>query len=264
MPSETKLKRLPLLPLRDLVIFPHMMLPIFVGREKSISALEMSILNKTDIVLVSQKEPRSTPHTDQIYKIGTLASIVQHLKLPDGTVKTIMEGRSRVLIKNYMETDKCLMVDISILKEREPSGTESEALIRTANSYIENYVKLNKQIPPEALARTTSIDSCGELADVVASQLNLRFEDKQKILETIDPVERLREILRLITKGNSSPESGEKIRSRVKEQMERTQKEYYLNEQLQAIQRELGDKDDFHKELQDMKKRSEEKKWPTK
>lgn len=262
MSSESKLKRLPLLPLRDLVIFPHMMLPIFVGREKSISALEMSILNKTDIVLISQKEAKiNNPTKDQIYKIGTLASIVQHLKLPDGTVKTIMEGRTRVLIKNYMETDKCLMVDVEVLKEKEPSGAESEALVRTANSYIENYVKLNKQIPPEALARTTSIDTCGELADVVASQLNLRFEDKQKILETIDPVERLREVLRLITKEIQVLKVEKKIRTRVKEQMERTQKEYYLNEQLQAIQRELGDKDDFHKELQDMKERAKEKKW---
>ena len=262
MPAPSELKRLPLLPLRDLVIFPHMMLPIFIGREKSINALEMTISNKTDIVLVSQREAKiNNPTKSQIYKIGTLASVVQHLRLPDGTVKTIMEGRERVTIKNYIETDKCFMVDVEILKERVPTGAESEALVRMVYSYIENYVKLNKQIPPEALARASSIENCGELADVVASQLNLRFEDKQKILEISDPVERLKEILRLITKEIQVLKVEKKIRTRVKEQMERTQKEYYLNEQLQAIQRELGEKDDFHKELRDMMERSLKKKW---
>ena len=260
--ASSNFKRLPLLPLRDLVIFPHMMLPIFIGREKSINALEMTISDKTDIVLVSQKEAKiNNPSKDQIYKIGTLASVVQHLRLPDGTVKTIMEGRERVLIKNYIETEKCFMVDVEVLKEREPSSAESEALIRMVYSYIENYVKLNKQIPPEALARTSSIDNCGELADVVASQLNLRFEDKQKILEISDPTQRLKEVLRLITKEIQVLKVEKKIRSRVKEQMERTQKEYYLNEQLQAIQRELGEKDDFHKEIRDMQERSKKKKW---
>lgn len=262
MAASSSLKRLPLLPLRDLVVFPHMMLPIFIGREKSINALEMTISNKTDIVLASQKEAKiNNPTKDQIYKIGTLASVVQHLRLPDGTVKTIVEGRKRVEIKNYIETEKCFMVDVELLKEREPTNAESEALIRMVYSYVENYVKLNKQIPPEALARTSSIENCGELADDVASKLNLRFEDKQKILELSDPVERLREVLRLITKEIQVLKVEKKIRTRVKEQMERTQKEYYLNEQLQAIQRELGEKDDFHKEIQDMKERSKKKKW---
>ena len=262
MPDSSSFKRLPLLPLRDLVVFPHMMLPIFIGREKSINALEMTISNKTDIVLASQKEAKiNNPTRDQIYKIGTLASVVQHLRLPDGTVKTIVEGRERVVIKNYIKTDKCLMVDVEILKEREPTNAESEALIRMVYSYIENYVKLNKQIPPEALARTSSIENCGELADVVASQLSLRFEDKQKILEISDPIKRLREVLRLITKEIQVLKVEKKIRTRVKEQMERTQKEYYLNEQLQAIQRELGEKDDFHKEIRDMQERSKKKQW---
>ena len=260
--AASSLKRLPLLPLRDLVVFPYMVMPIFIGREKSINALDMTISNKTDIVLASQKEAKiNNPTKDQIYKIGTLASVVQHLKLPDGTVKTIVEGRRRVEIKNYIETDKCFMVDVELLREREPTNAESEALIRMVYSYVENYVKLNKQIPPEALARTSSIENCGELADDVASKLNLRFEDKQKILELSDPVERLREVLRLITKEIQVLKVEKKIRTRVKEQMERTQKEYYLNEQLQAIQRELGEKDDFHKEIRDMKERSKKKKW---
>ena len=262
MAQQELLKRLPLLPLRDLVVFPHMMLPIFIGREKSVRALEKTIQDKSDIILASQKEAKiNNPGKDEIYKIGALASVVQHLRLPDGTVKTIVEGRQRVRIHNCSETDKTLMADVEILKERQPSDTESSALIRMVHSYIENYVKLNKQIPPEALARTSSIENCGELADVTASQLNLRFEDKQKVLEIIDPVERLRAVLRLITKEIQVLKMEKKIRSRVKEQMERTQKEYYLNEQLQAIQRELGDKDDFHKEIRDMNERSKKKKW---
>ena len=260
-PSETK--RLPVLPLRDLVIFPHMIMPVFIGREKSIAALDKTVSDKTNIILISQKEAKiNNPSKNQIYRTGVLASVVQHMRMPDGTVKTIMEGRARVRVKNYIDTGKLFMADAEILKEREPSGTESEALIRMVSSYIEHYVKLNKQIPPEALARSAAVDSCGELADVAASQLNLRFEDKQKILEIIDPMDRLKEILRLITKEIQVLKVERKIRTRVKEQMERTQKEYYLNEQLQAIQRELGDKDDFHKELRDMKDRSLKKKWP--
>ena len=255
--------RFPVLPLRDLVIFPHMIMPVFIGREKSIAALDKTVSDKTNIVLVSQKEAKiNNPSKTQIYRIGVLASVVQHMRMPDGTVKTIMEGRARVRVKNYIDTGKFFAADVEILKEREPSGAESEALVRMVSSYIEHYVKLNKQIPPEALARSAAVDSCGELADVAASQLNLRFEDKQKILEIIDPMDRLKEVLRLITKEIQVLKVERKIRTRVKEQMERTQKEYYLNEQLQAIQRELGDKDDFHKELRDMKERALKKKWP--
>ena len=264
MAQKSQLMRLPLLPLRDLVIFPHMMIPIFIGREKSINALEKTISNKTDIVLASQKEAKvNNPSSKEIYSIGTVASVIQHLRLPDGTVKTIIEGRYRVKIKKYLETDsKCLMVDVEKLEEPSIDGTESEALLRMVYSMVENYVKLNKQIPPEVLARISSIEHCGELADVVASQLNLRFEDKQKILELYDPIKRLKEVLRLITKEIQVLKVEKKIRTRVKEQMEKSQKEYYLNEQLQAIQKELGDKDDFQKEIKDLEKKSKTKKWP--
>ena len=254
--------RFPLLPLRDLVIFPHMMIPIFIGREKSINALEKTISNKTNIVLAAQKEARvNDPSPEQIYQIGTVASVVQHLRLPDGTVKTIVEGRYRVKIKKYIEADKCLMVDAEQLDEVITDNTEAEALLRMVYSMVENYVKLNKQIPPEVLARVSSIEDCGELADVIASQLNLRFEDKQKILELFHPMKRLKEVLRLITKEIQVLKVEKKIRTRVKEQMEKSQKEYYLNEQLQAIQKELGDKDDFQKELNELQKKSQGKKW---
>ncbi len=262
--EKSSIMRLPLLPLRDLVIFPHMMIPIFIGREKSINALEKTISNKTDIILASQKEAKvNDPSPDQIYKIGTLASVIQHLRLPDGTVKTILEGRYRVLIKDYIETEKHLMVDVEKLEEKIPNNTEAEALLRTVYSSVENYVKLNKQIPSEAMAKISSIENCGELADVIASQLNLRFEDKQQILELANPLERLKEVLRLITKEIQVLKVEKKIRTRVKEQMERSQKEYYLNEQLQAIQKELGDKDDFQKEVKDLESVGQKKKWGT-
>ena len=253
---------LPLLPLRDLVIFPYMMIPVFIGREKSINALEKTISDKTDIVLASQKEAKiNDPAPDQIYEIGTLASIVQHLRLPDGTVKTILEGKQRVLIKKYLDQERCLMVSAESLSEPNVKGMESEALLRTVYASVENYIKLNKHIPSEAMAKISTIDDCGELADVIASQLNLRFEDKQKILEIIDPVLRLKEVLKLITREIQILKVERKIRTRVKEQMEKTQKEYYLNEQLQAIQKELGDKDDFHTEIKNLEEQGKKKKW---
>ena len=256
---------LPLLPLRDLVIFPYMMIPVFIGREKSINALEKTISDKTDIVLASQKEAKvNNPAPDQIYEIGTLASIVQHLRLPDGTVKTILEGKQRVLIKKYIEQERCLMVEVETLSEPNVKGMESEALLRTVYTSVENYVKLNKHIPSEAMAKISTVDDCGELADVIASQLNLRFEDKQKILEVLDPVLRLKEVLKLITREIQILKVERKIRTRVKEQMEKTQKEYYLNEQLQAIQKELGDKDDFHTEIKNLEERGKKKKWSAK
>ena len=252
----------PLLPLRDIVIFPHMMIPVFIGREKSINALEQTISHKTDLVLGSQVEAKiDDPKPDQIYEIGTLASIVQHLRLPDGTVKTILEGKQRVAIKKYSSLDPCLMVEVEKLKESTSKGTEAEALLRTVYNAVESYLKINKHIPPEAMAKISSIDDCGELADVIASHLNLRFEDKQKILETVDTVDRLREVLKLITREIQILKVEKKIRTRVKEQMEKTQKEYYLNEQLQAIQKELGDKDDFHTEVKNLEEQGAKKKW---
>ena len=260
--AKNKLLTLPLLPLRDQVIFPYMMIPIFIGREKSINALEKTISNKTDIILASQKQAKiNDPSPDQIYKMGTLASIVQHLRLPDGTVKTILEGKQRVKIKKYLPDVKdCLMVEVEPVEEDTKPGMESEALLRTVYTSVENYIKFNKHIPSEAMAKITTIDDCGELADVIASQLNLRFEDKQRMLETVDASLRLKEVLKLITREIQILKVERKIRTRVKEQMERSQKEYYLNEQLQAIQKELGDKD-FHTEVKNLEEKAKTKKW---
>ena len=260
--TSNKTLTLPLLPLRDLVVFPHMMLTIFVGREKSIKALEKSISNKTDIVLASQKKAQvNSPGPDQICEIGTLASIVQHLRLPDGTVKTILEGKKRVQIKKYMDTRSHFTVEASVLRETNSKSAEEEALKRTVYTSIENYSRLNKHIHPETMARISTIANCGELADVIASRLNLRFESKQKILETSDTILRLKEVLKLITREIEILKVEKKIRTRVKEQMERSQKEYYLNEQLQAIHKELGNKDDFYTEIKSLDDRGAKKKW---
>ena len=230
--------------------------------KKSINALEQSISNKTDIILASQKEAKiNDPSPNQIYKMGALASIVQHLRLPDGTVKTILEGRQRALIKKHIDSKGCIFVEVELLEEKNPQGMESEALLRTVYTSVENYVKLNKHIPSEAMTQISSIKNCGKLADVIASQLNLRFEDKQKILEIVDPVPRLKEVLKLITREIQILKVEKKIRTRVKEQMEQSQKEYYLNEQLTAIQKELGDKTDFHTEIKELEMKGTKKKW---
>ena len=198
MDKSSKLT-LPLLPLRDMVIFPYVTATVFIGREKSINALEKIISNKTDFALVLQKEARiNDPTLDQIYEIGTLASIVKHLKLPNGTAKIILEGQKRVRIKKYVDTKNCLVVEVEPLIENSPEGTEAEALLRTAYTSVENYARLNKYISSEFMDKISKIDNCGELADVIASQLNLRFEDKQKILEIVDSVSRLKEVLRLM------------------------------------------------------------------
>ena len=257
-----EIKNLPLLSLRDLVVFPHMMMPLFVGRPKSIHALQQAMDNKTDIVLASQKEARNdNPSPEEIHSVGTVGAIIQHLKLPDGTVKALVEGRHRVHIKEFVNTDKFFIVSAEPVLEKISSETEANALQRMIYSSFESYVKLNKQVPPEVLARVSTINNFSELADNIASQLNLKMEDKQTILETFDPGERLRMVLKHITREIEVLKVERKLRTRVKEQMEKSQKEYYLNEQLQAIQKELGEKDDFQKEVLELEQKAEKMKW---
>ena len=259
--SEKKI--LPLLSLRDLVVFPHMMMPLFVGREKSINALGRAMSQKTDIILAAQKEARNNnPEPGDIHSVGTLGTIIQHLRLPDGTVKALVEGKHRVYINRFLETDTYFTVEASVVHEEMKNETEANALTRMIYTSFEAYVKLNKQVPPEVLARITTLTHFGELADSIAAQLNLKMEDKQAILETFDPGERLRMVLKHITREIEILKVEKKLRTRVKEQMERSQKEYYLNEQLQAIQRELGDKDDFQKEVRDLREKASKMKWP--
>ncbi|HPI41043.1 MAG TPA: endopeptidase La [Pseudobdellovibrionaceae bacterium] len=260
--SETKEQQnLPLLPLRDLIIFPHMMMPLFVGREKSINALEDAMSKQTEIVLAAQKDAKTNnPEPGDVYTIGTAGTIIQLLRIPDGTVKVLVEGKRRVRILNFLPNDNFFNVQIENIFEESENPIESQALARSVKTTFETYVKLNKRIPPEILMRVSSIENSSELADIIVAQLNLKLEEKQKVLEIFDAGKRLEHLLNIMTGEIEILEVEKKIRSRVKKQMERSQKEYYLNEQMQAIQKELGEKDDYQAELQELEKKTRAKK----
>lgn len=261
--SDGKIQQLPLLPLRDLIIFPHMMMPLFVGREKSINALEEAMSKQTDIVLAAQKDAKTNnPEPKDIYEVGTIGTIIQLLRLPDGTVKVLVEGKKRVRIKNFQNGESFFTVTCENIEEDVDNIVEAAALVRSVKSTFETYVKLNKRIPPEILMRVSTIENPGELADIIAAQLNLKLEDKQKVLEILDPSKRLEHLLNQMTGEIEILEVEKKIRTRVKKQMERSQKEYYLNEQMQAIQKELGEKDDYQQELQELETKARSKKMP--
>jgi len=261
--SESKNQQLPLLPLRDLIIFPHMMMPLFVGREKSINALEDAMAKQTDIVLAAQKDAKTNnPDEKDIYAVGTIGTIIQLLRLPDGTVKVLVEGKRRVRIKNFIANEGHFIVNCEAINEEVSNPTEASALVRSVKGTFETYVKLNKRIPPEILMRVSSIENPGELADIIVAQLNLKLEDKQAVLEIMDPTKRLEHLLNLMTGEIEILEVEKKIRTRVKKQMEKSQKEYYLNEQMQAIQKELGEKDDYQAELDDLTTKCNDKKMP--
>jgi ATP-dependent Lon protease len=262
--SEGKGTLLPLLPLRDLIIFPHMMMPLFVGREKSINALEDAMSKQTDIVLAAQRDAKTNnPEPKDIYEVGTVGTIIQLLRLPDGTVKVLVEGKRRVKIKNYKSTDSFYLAEVETINETISNPVETQALVRSVKTTFETYVKLNKRIPPEILMRVSMIENEAELADIIVAQLNLKIEEKQKVLEIFDPGKRLEHLLNLMTSEIEILEVERKIRTRVKKQMERSQKEYYLNEQMQAIQKELGEKDDYQSELQELEDKAKEKKMST-
>lgn len=261
--SDNKSQQLPLLPLRDLIIFPHMMMPLFVGREKSINALEEAMSKQTDIVLAAQKDAKTNnPEPKDIYTVGTIGTIIQLLRLPDGTVKVLVEGKRRVRIKNFVNNEAYFVVQVDDIEEDVDNLVEAQALIRSVKSTFETYVKLNKRIPPEILMRVSSIENPSELADIIVAQLNLKLEEKQKVLEILDPAKRLEHLLNTMTGEIEILEVEKKIRTRVKKQMERSQKEYYLNEQMQAIQKELGEKDDYQAELQELENKTKAKKLP--
>ncbi len=256
------LQLLPLLSLRDLVVFPQMMLPLFVGREKSMQALQEALRSKSDIVLATQKHAKNDhPEPGDIFQVGTVGAIIQHLHLSDGTIKVMVEGKYRVRIEDFGDTDKFFTVRVKEIEETIQDKTHARALMRMVCQAFENFVKLNRQMAAETVARAFSIKEYGVLADYIASQLNLKMEDKQRLLEIVDAGERLREVLKCITNEIEIIKAEKKIRSRVKEQMERSQREYYLNEQLQAIQKELGEKDDYHNELKEFQAQAEKKKW---
>ncbi len=235
----------PVLPLRDIVVFPHMIVPLFVGRDKSINALEEVMRSDKHILLASQKNAGDDdPDPEDIYDVGTLASVLQLLKLPDGTVKVLVEGTSRARIVEYMPNDDYFEATIERIDEEIGADDEVEALSRSAVTQFENYVKLNKKISPEVLGTIGQIDDYSKLADTIASHLAIKISDKQEILEITSISERLERVFTLMESEISVLQVEKKIRSRVKRQMEKTQREYYLNEQMKAIQKELGDGDD--------------------
>jgi ATP-dependent Lon protease len=239
-----------------------MMMPLFVGREKSINALEEAMSKQSDIILTAQKDAKTNnPEPKDLYDVGTIGTIIQLLRLPDGTVKVLVEGKKRVKIKKFLQTENFFQVEAEELLEVIAEETEAKALVRSVKTTFESYVKLNKRIPPEILMRVSSIDDIAELSDIIVAQLNLKLEDKQKLLEITDPGKRLEELLNMMTSEIEILEVEKKIRNRVKKQMEKSQKEYYLNEQMQAIQKELGDKDDYQAELQELEERAAKKKW---
>jgi ATP-dependent Lon protease len=248
----------PVLPLRDIVVFPHMIVPLFVGREKSINALEEVTQNEKQILLVAQKNAGDDePSTEDIYKMGTLASVLQLLKLPDGTVKVLVEGIERVEISEYVENDDYFEAVTEPVEEDLGSGDEIEALSRSAVSQFESYVRLNKKISPEVLGTVTQIEDYSKLADTVASHLAIKIADKQEILETTSVTNRLERVYSLMESEISVLQVEKKIRSRVKRQMEKTQREYYLNEQMKAIQKELGDTEDGRDDISELEEKIE-------
>ena len=251
--SETNL---PVLPLRDVVVFPHMVIPLFVGRRKSIRALEQAMESGKQIMLVAQKSASDDdPAPDNIHTVGTIASILQLLKLPDGTVKVLVEGERRAVLQKYLDTDDYFSAQVALLETMPLTDKEGEALTRSVLNEFDQYVKLNMKIPPEILTSLSGIDDPGRLADTVAAHLSLKIEDKQQILVVQDVRERLEKILSVLESEIDLLQVEKRIRGRVKRQMEKSQREYYLNEQMKAIQKELGELEEGPNEAEELAKK---------
>ena len=252
--TETKI--LPVLPLRDIVVFPHMVVPLFVGREKSVKALDEIMKGEKQILLATQKNSvDDDPSPDGIYPVGVLASVLQLLKLPDGTVKVLVEGKGRARLTRFTDREEYFEAEAVEIEDEAGEASQAEAMLRAVVEQFENYVKLNKKVPPEALSSIPQITDASKLADSVAAHLSVKIADKQGLLETFDVPKRLEKVYGLMEGEISVLQVEKKIRSRVKRQMEKTQREYYLNEQMKAIQRELGETDDARDEIMDLEKR---------
>ena len=252
-----------MLPLRDVVVFPHMVIPLFVGREKSIKALDEAVQAGKQIFLAAQHDATDDdPAPENIFGIGTVANILQLLRLPDGTVKVLVEGVSRAAIVNYVETEESFVVDAAPVGEGEFDDREGEVLMRTVISEFEQYVKLNSKIPPEVLTSLTGIEDPGRLADTIAAHLTLRNDEKQKILEFGDVRECLEHILGIMESEIDLLQVEKRLRGRVKKQMEKSQREYYLNEQMKAIQKELGEMDDVPNEMEELQQKVDQAGMP--
>ncbi|MDH5491171.1 MAG: endopeptidase La [Myxococcales bacterium] len=255
-------KIVPLLPLRDIIVFPHMVVPLFVGREKSINALEEAMSHDKEILLAAQKKAKTNdPQPSDVFGMGAIGTIIQLLRLPDGTVKVLVEGKRRARIQRFVPNDEFFLCEVEVIEENLDASIEIAALMRSVQSTFETYVKLNKRIAPEKATTVQSIDEPSRLADAIVVNLsNVKLADRQDILETINPQKRLEKLFELMNSEIEILQVEKKIRSRVKKQMEKTQKEYYLNEQMQAIQKELGERDEFKSEIQEIEERIKQKK----
>jgi len=254
--KDVKRRSVPLLPLRDIIVFPHMVSQLFVGRERSINALDAAMARDKDIFLAAQKNAKTNePTPDDIFQVGTLGTIMQLLRLPDGTVKVLVEGKKRARIKKFPQTEEYFLVEVDEVVEQTAKGVEVEALMRSVQAAFEMYVKLNKKVQPEVLMSAQTIDDAARLSDTIVANLpTIKLTDRQSLLEMDDAVKRLERLHELMQAEIEILQVEKKIRSRVKKQMEKTQKEYYLNEQMQAIQKELGggDRDEFKNEIQEI------------
>ena len=257
--SET-FNNIPVLPLRDVVVYPYMVIPLFVGRDRSIQAIDLAMEDSKKIVLVAQKDPdKDDPKEDELFEVGTLATILQLLKLPDGTVKVLVEGEKRVKINKIHTNDKLFGADITVLDdELDLEEQDMDVLTRTVTAGFENYVKLNKKVPPEVLTSLAGIEEPGRLADTMSAHMVLKVNEKQKVLEVNNIRERLEHLLLLMEGEVDILEMEKQIRSRVKQQMEKNQREYYLSEQMKAIQKELGDMEDAPNETEELEKKIED------
>lgn len=262
-PSKSKGRRFPLLPLRGLLVYPSMVLHLDVGREKSVKALEKAMVEDNLILLCSQSEVNiEEPTQEDIFRIGTVANVRQMLKLPNGTIRVLVEGMERAEIIQYTDNEEYYEVLARELPEEENSDSEVAALMRTVLGQFENYINLSKKVTPETLAAVSDIEEPGRLADVITSHLSLKIKDKQEILETIDVQKRLEKLLDILNNEREVLELERKINQRVKKQMEKTQKEYYLREQMKAIQKELGDKEGRTGEVEDLRNQLKELELP--
>jgi len=257
--TSDALQEVPVLPLRDVVVYPHMVIPLFVGREKSIRALDSAMASDKQILLIAQKSADvDDPAVKDLYSVGTLANILQLLKLPDGTVKVLVEGHQRAEISAFIATEDAFSATIRPMKESlEIDEREQEVLMRSAVNLFDQYVKLNKKVPPEVLTSLSSIDEAGRLADTMAAHMSLKLDEKQRVLEMVDVQARLEHLMALMESESDILQMEKRIRGRVKRQMEKNQREYYLNEQMKAIQKELGELEDAPNEIEELNKRIE-------
>lgn len=254
---------LPLLPLRDIVVFPHMIIPLFVGRDKSIRGVENAISHEKGIVLAAQKKPKTNdPTPKDIYEIGTVADILQVLRLSDGTVKVLIEGITRVRIESYLENNSLFEVKVSFPEKKIEASAEAEALMRSLYGLFEEYIKMGQKMPPEILMSIQNITDPGHLSDAIAAHLPMKTADKQKLLEMVSPQERMEELHRVIESEIEILQVEKKVRGRVRKQMEQSQKEYYLQEQMKAIQKELGKYNEFKSDIEELKERIKNAKMP--